>query len=445
MLEENTCYELTQRQKEVLALLRKGLTNQEICKALNISPNTVKVHLANIYKILEVTNRTEAVSVLTYKASSKSTVQLLFFGLEKLKSNESAHFFFLSLVKNLHRFELLNIQVAPPDSQNSSSDFWVNTNFSDGRTPTLFLSLHHTNSPEILWSTSFSFSKNDDLELEVSRLTIHLWRQIELASARLYKQDASLEPKWWYLTSYHRIKTEARTKESWLEAKEALHALAQEKEPSIYVSFILATIHYKALLERWCPLSEYESRIRELAAHAMRFNAGSQYSMFIIALANILAGDNNHSISYLKKITAINPLCIRTRNLLAQLYMLQGKEDLGLEEVSFYEKMNIDFVDQPYNCATKAILLFLAKRFNECIQFCSEILFIMPETVIPRITMISVLGWEHRSEEAKKHVELFKKHHPNFKLDQLGNVIQGIHYEKMDIVLQGLSLANMKI
>ena len=90
MLEENTCYELTQRQKEVLALLRKGLTNQEICKALNISPNTVKVHLANIYKILEVTNRTEAVSILSSKTSSKSTVQLLFLGLEKLISNENA-------------------------------------------------------------------------------------------------------------------------------------------------------------------------------------------------------------------------------------------------------------------------------------------------------------------------------------------------------------------
>ena len=64
MLEKTNCYELTQRQKEVFALLRKGLTNQEICKALNISPNTVKVHLAKIYKILEVTNRTEAVSVL---------------------------------------------------------------------------------------------------------------------------------------------------------------------------------------------------------------------------------------------------------------------------------------------------------------------------------------------------------------------------------------------
>ncbi|NLG38587.1 MAG: hypothetical protein GX545_01505, partial [Fibrobacter sp.] len=169
------------------------------------------------------------------------------------------------------------------------------------------------------------------------------------------------------------------------------------------------------------------------------------YSMFIIALASILAGDNEHSIYYLKKITVINPLCIHTRNLLAQLYMLQGKEDLGLEEVSFYEKMNIDFVDQPYNCATKAILLFLAKRFNECIQYCSEILFIMPETPIPRIVMISALGWENRMEEANKHIELFRKYHPNFKLEQLGSIIQGIHPEKRELLLQGLSLANMKI
>ena len=53
---------LTSRQKEILSLLRKGLTNSEICRALNISANTVKVYLANIYKALEVTNRTEAVS-----------------------------------------------------------------------------------------------------------------------------------------------------------------------------------------------------------------------------------------------------------------------------------------------------------------------------------------------------------------------------------------------
>lgn len=55
--------EFTARQKQVLSLVRKGFTNVEICKALNISANTVKVHLAKIYKIMKVNNRTEAASV----------------------------------------------------------------------------------------------------------------------------------------------------------------------------------------------------------------------------------------------------------------------------------------------------------------------------------------------------------------------------------------------
>ena len=99
MPEEKISNDLTQRQIEVLSLLRKGLTNQEICKALCISPNTVKVHLANIYKILEVTNRTEAASILPTKSSSKSTVQILFWGAEKVESNINAKFFYLSLIK----------------------------------------------------------------------------------------------------------------------------------------------------------------------------------------------------------------------------------------------------------------------------------------------------------------------------------------------------------
>jgi DNA-binding CsgD family transcriptional regulator len=72
MAESSKC--LTSRQKEILSLLRKGLTNAEICKALNISANTVKVHLANIYKILDVSNRTEAVSVDIEESNENSAV-----------------------------------------------------------------------------------------------------------------------------------------------------------------------------------------------------------------------------------------------------------------------------------------------------------------------------------------------------------------------------------
>jgi len=55
---------LTPRQQEILELAAKGLTNADIARLLAIAPGTVKVHMAAIYRVLEVSNRTEAALVL---------------------------------------------------------------------------------------------------------------------------------------------------------------------------------------------------------------------------------------------------------------------------------------------------------------------------------------------------------------------------------------------
>lgn len=52
---------LTQREREVLALLGAGKRNREIAAALWISENGVESHLKNIYRKLGVRNRVEAV------------------------------------------------------------------------------------------------------------------------------------------------------------------------------------------------------------------------------------------------------------------------------------------------------------------------------------------------------------------------------------------------
>lgn len=53
---------LSTREEEVLDLLARGLPNAELATALNVSENTVRFHLKNIYEKLNVTNRTEAVA-----------------------------------------------------------------------------------------------------------------------------------------------------------------------------------------------------------------------------------------------------------------------------------------------------------------------------------------------------------------------------------------------
>jgi NarL family two-component system response regulator LiaR len=55
--------DLTRRERQVLALLAKGLTNPEIAERLVISHSTVKVHVSHILAKLEASNRGEAIAL----------------------------------------------------------------------------------------------------------------------------------------------------------------------------------------------------------------------------------------------------------------------------------------------------------------------------------------------------------------------------------------------
>jgi DNA-binding NarL/FixJ family response regulator len=52
--------ELTHREVEILSLISLGASNDDIANKVCISTNTVKTHLYNIYKKIEVTNRLQA-------------------------------------------------------------------------------------------------------------------------------------------------------------------------------------------------------------------------------------------------------------------------------------------------------------------------------------------------------------------------------------------------
>jgi LuxR family maltose regulon positive regulatory protein len=53
---------LSAREQDVLHLLARGASNQDIAEALVVTPGTVKHHITHILSKLEATNRTQAVA-----------------------------------------------------------------------------------------------------------------------------------------------------------------------------------------------------------------------------------------------------------------------------------------------------------------------------------------------------------------------------------------------
>jgi DNA-binding NarL/FixJ family response regulator len=60
---------LTERQREVLYLVCRGLRNSEIAAKVGVSPRTVKGYVAQLLLIFDATNRTELAGMLALEYS----------------------------------------------------------------------------------------------------------------------------------------------------------------------------------------------------------------------------------------------------------------------------------------------------------------------------------------------------------------------------------------
>ena len=65
-------FPLSEREREVLQFLAKGLSNKEIAVNMRISPSTVKRHVQNILRRLHLKNRIEAAVYAVTKVTWES-------------------------------------------------------------------------------------------------------------------------------------------------------------------------------------------------------------------------------------------------------------------------------------------------------------------------------------------------------------------------------------
>jgi len=56
---EQSADKLSPREKEIVALLAKGASNKEMANTLNVAESTIKIHIQNIFKKLNLTSRVQ--------------------------------------------------------------------------------------------------------------------------------------------------------------------------------------------------------------------------------------------------------------------------------------------------------------------------------------------------------------------------------------------------
>ncbi|MFA3920913.1 response regulator transcription factor [Ruegeria hyattellae] len=61
-MQQDPIHSLSRKERAILEFLSKGMSNRDLSKALQISTNTVKFHLSNIYEKLSVKNRAQAIA-----------------------------------------------------------------------------------------------------------------------------------------------------------------------------------------------------------------------------------------------------------------------------------------------------------------------------------------------------------------------------------------------
>jgi two-component system nitrate/nitrite response regulator NarP len=69
-MQQDPIHTLSRKERAILEALAKGMSNKELSKNLEISTNTVKFHLSNIYEKLSVKNRSQAIAYY-YSANHK--------------------------------------------------------------------------------------------------------------------------------------------------------------------------------------------------------------------------------------------------------------------------------------------------------------------------------------------------------------------------------------
>ncbi len=429
---------LTPRQREILDLMARGLTNEEIGEALRISPTTARTHITAVLSKLEVSNRTEAVAAFLSEKASPLCIG------EVLRRPAIAVLPFLTLADDVraraiaggiaHDLAALFARwcwfPVIASASTMGARFIGDTSQEVGKrlgarfivdgtiqivdlTFRLTVRIDDADNGGCLWTERYElpcgalFELQDEvceaivataypmLALRVQLGLRQAARPGDLAARELAHQGMRL----------HAAREEALSAAAIASFEEAI-----EREPVLVLAYYgLGLTSYDQVLNQWGEARSGGERLLWCAERCLALAPHAAEGHYLLGRYHQTEGDHRSALIALEAAVARNPSFAVGHTLLAQVLQLTGRSDESLERM----KQAIRLSPRSF-VAGLATLHFARGEYAEALEAAERAVASNPRYPYAQVVAAASAWWLGETARALEHARVLRAEHPQF-------------------------------
>ncbi|WP_133407047.1 response regulator transcription factor [Parashewanella tropica] len=417
---------LTERQEEILNLVSKGLTNNEIAQLLGLSVNTIKTHISTVFNSLGASNRAEAISIF-------QSMQQHYTGTELLKvdihsTQPELYHLTNEIGQNLLQSQLFEVSVA----KSGQAEYLIKLESSKDQ---VNISIHRPQDGTIIWQEHSHTLQT----FPITPVSIEL---IQLMVGDCCKQALPQSDAHRYLNFYPCIHGffSYSQKHRATNLTQIMTAIDEiNDDATVYA--IASLIEYRSLAE--APESSDAmaafSRISFHAKTALGLNKHCTWSHLAMAVMHFIQKNIPASIEHAKQSIVLYKGNYTAQSFLAQMYALSNQPHKALEHLDEALKIYPALHWQGLMMSSKALVYFALKDFESCIQLCQKSTDFIEACLLTDLVWIVSLALTQQQEQLQQRIQQLPKFN-NKEYQRLLSVLPGESISEFTRILKQLKV-----
>lgn len=467
---------LTPRKLEIFNLISKGFTNKEISNQLSISANTVKIHVASILKILDVTNRTEAVGIFKTVVENKNHDDSTIMKLKVMQKVNRPSLAVLPFEVVGNEMELHIISRGMAEDLITRLSLWKWFPVKSFSSTMKYNLIDYT--PNDLYNklgVNYLISGSVRVVKNLVRITFHLietdnglnlWSKcIDCSWEDIFKEQDEISRKVVASISPELIEAEGKRVttrinflfNAWSHSVKGLYLLSKKTEENILAALvefekaiqldesIILAWYGKVLASYLQIVEQFEQNIPEAIkriqtgiAKCMHLDIKDSKTNFAAGLGALIEGKREDSIFYFKKAVEINPSYAIAYRYLGQLYAMGGNFEQALSNIEEAKSLN-PHDPEIYSCyGAIALVHFAAGDYRQAINWSKKSIRENPYFTFAYAIVASSYVHSGDISLGKEYIEKLLNINPEFTIKKIEPLLQSTDEKYSILFKEGL-------